>query len=105
MDLADDKVSELYIQSVLVMSTGHVTEQDSVLLEKWVTDLQTPFWVVSTSYGWMVWVDPDSIPDMLDKGGSPALGQLIQVARDNGCDWLRLDADVPMNDGFPTFDW
>jgi len=101
----EDTVKELYIQRVLTMSTGHITLKDSTLLARWEKALDCPFWTIPTTYGWMVWVDTDSIPVMLEQGGSPELGQLVQLAKDNDCDWLRLDSDVPKNEGLPLFEW
>ncbi len=103
--MRDDTTEALYFQKMFTVSTGHVTQRDGELLAAWVTAPDAPLWALDSSFGWIVWVDADNIPQVLSEGGSPALGQLIQFAKDNGCDWLRLDADVPVNKQFPRFLW
>ena len=104
---------EVFKQAMMVFSMGHITEQDNRILQAWSQDTASDyndgdggvFWTAPTSYGYIFWVDADSIPEALSAGLSPAACQLVQLAKEHDCEWIRLDCDVPTVDGLPTFDW
>ena len=61
-------------------------------------------------YGWWVWVPPIAYPQDADeladlRAQAPRLLDLINYARSQDCDHLRLDADGAAIDGLPTFQW
>jgi hypothetical protein len=104
---------EVFKQSMMVFSTGHINKQDDNILRAWsqatAGDYKDAdggvFWTCPTSYGYILWADADSIPEALDAGLSPAICQLVQIAKDHGCEWIRFDCDVPVDKSLPTFSW
>jgi hypothetical protein len=106
------------IETMMCLSTGHVTRETAEALEQWVENQSysdpnerphdTPEWVDDLiayphgEYGWMICVvgftdGPEGPPeDML---------YCIEHAKNSGCDWLLLDRDAELIDELPSFDW
>lgn len=87
-------------------STSHITESEADELrtggiEHIVAD--------DYEYGWWVWVPPARYVDEDERAdltaAAPRLLALIDHARAQGCEHLRLDADAGVLDGLPTFEW
>jgi len=99
---------ELEIEQTLVLSTSHITEEDSRLLNPDVGFLA----VIEhdQGYGWFVRV-PDAdgfeeLPNQLEAAGfSTCLSHLLSVAQSHNCAWIQLDADGPCYASLPQYHW
>ena len=87
------------IQKVLVLSTGHVTQETAEALEA----RSVPNMVVPYEHGFFIWV-PSTASDV-DDGVPGELKFLLGYARGVGCDWLRLDSDGPERDDLAKWEW
>ena len=94
-------------ETTLVLSTGHITTHDDDLLK--IADQE--LLVVSYTYGYLVYVasgDYD-FEDWVDTatrlGYSAAFVGLMKLAHKLKCAWLKLDADGPLRDDLPKFEW
>jgi hypothetical protein len=112
------------IAHALVLSTGHITRKDSDLLDRDTAPViafqkaagQGPTGKGTAHYdafGYWVHV-PDAQSDadfarsmtaIQQAGYSPALVELLQLARRLGCQWLMLDRDGELRSDLPRFDW
>ncbi|CAB4892370.1 unannotated protein [freshwater metagenome] len=87
-------------------TTGHLPEGEATALRE-----STIEHIVADAYeyGWWVWVPPARVVDGDEReelrAEAPCLLNLIDYARAQGCDYLRLDADGAAIDGLPTFQW
>jgi len=99
---------ELQITKTLVVSIGHITEEEGELLEKraWhprrhFSGLSGSSGFISTGFGWRIYVGTEwDYP-----GFSRELHLLAQLAIDNDCIWLEFDSDGPKLEGFAYYDW
>ena len=84
------------ICKMLTISTCHITEKTSFLLDKNADNVPPVY--KKGNYGWFVYVgDIDyEIPEDLKK--------CCELAINNGCDWLCLDCDGPVVDVLETFE-
>lgn len=87
-------------------STGHLPEQEATALRESTIDHVC---VDAYEYGWWIWVPPAEVVDSDEveelRAQAPRLLDLIDYARAQGCEHLRLDADGAAIDGLPTFQW
>jgi len=104
------KISEKpEIEKSLVVSTAHISEQDKDHLETEAETNTAPTLVVyKYEYGYIIFVG-SSIEEIIDDGltetYSLALCNLIKLAKDNGCTYLKLDCDGIIYEDLKTFDW
>jgi hypothetical protein len=89
------------IERVLVLSTAHIPQTDCKVLDENI---------VGTSFreGYLLSIAEDLIEARdwyLDKGISLALFELMQLTVKVGCTWLKLDADGPVREDLPVFEW
>jgi hypothetical protein len=88
----------LEIDRMLTVSTGHVNAQDTEVLDN------PKYALVSHKYeyGWLVWAGDGMkyYPAL-----SAFANNLLEIARKNDCEWLRLDRDGDEIDGLQVFDW
>lgn len=99
------------VDRVLVISTGHVSEQTA----KWLSAAPSAaperppvmYWEEGRCWrwiGWQVWV-----PDTREDDSSPAqyadLSAVLDFARDLGCRWVRFDCDADVLPELPKFNW
>ena len=97
------KMSELEVVKTLVVSTAHTTEKDNLRLER-ESDLVH---YELGEYGWLIYVNKqilDEYPDAL-KAYSYGFKQVVLLAQEKGCDYLRLDRDANTVDGLVTYNW
>jgi hypothetical protein len=90
------------VRRYLDVSTAHVTPGDMKLLNE-----RNPI-IICYPYAYGAWVhvyDVDIEQDLKDSGHSPAVWQLLQLARQHDCDWIKLDADADHVDGLPNYEW
>jgi hypothetical protein len=97
------------IAKMLVVSTGHITQEESEILENHPIGH-----ITNISYGYLIWVPTDIeegyYPHNLQTGSSnsfilPNVFNLIVYAQQLGCYWLRLDSDGPIEEYLPHFEW
>ena len=92
---------EYEIHKTLMISTAHVRGLDAQRLED---GEHGGVAYTLDEYGFLLWVEKDgegtSFPPLSD-----ALRNCIKIAREQGCQYLRLDRDGPVYDGLETFDW
>lgn len=93
---------DLTIRAHVDISTAHITNQDSVLLE----ECRWPVIVDQLECGFWIWVPPiEAMEDFARVGFSPAFLDLIEDARQAGASHINLDRDAPISDQRPTFEW
>jgi hypothetical protein len=98
------------VRRYLDASTAHITEQDDKLLREGVSGV---IYYELSGGGYLIWVSPKEHPDMsaeLDKqvkraGLSDAFLGLIRYARQNWCDYIKLDGNGMKIEELPTFNW
>ena len=122
----------LEIQPVLCVSTIHMTKKDSELLWKhsyiardeyhWPMENQfihndvesSPLIVKSTDYGYIIstgtfedeeYFSEEIVPSLKEEGFSDALINLLRIALETNCWYLKLDADGQIYDKLKTFEW
>jgi hypothetical protein len=93
---------EAKIDKVLVFSTAHLAEEDMTYLEEQAVYASDGVVVHSYGSGLLVFV-PDQTYRM------PVLGRyfwtLYNLARHNGCRYIRFDTDGPVFPELPVFKW
>tara|TARA_B100000131_G_C17690418_1_gene440396 strand:+ start:116 stop:415 length:300 start_codon:yes stop_codon:yes gene_type:complete len=93
------------IFKTMVASTGHVEEQDLEALRVF----PDKFCVQDYDYGMNIYLGDDPEDDILSEISnirvSEGLKMLLLFAVSNGCLWLKVDADGPIYERFPTYDW
>lgn len=108
----------LEIEKMLVLSTGHVSEETANRLPRGHADMagddfnesdDIPEWgpAFARAEGWLF-----RVPRMADNGepddlpGTPEdLARVFMFARENGCDWVMLDCDGPQVNTLPFHEW
>lgn len=98
------------VKRLLDVSTAHIPRhtalalgerepiEDAALYSSWSYDR----WA---GYGWILWVgELAEYPDVMRTQHS-TLVELLDWARQEGADYLKLDCDAPVVTGLPTFDW
>ena len=105
----------LEITKVLTLCTSHISQHDDELLLAGCDPeigvwFQLRYQKEKDTVGYMVHVHCEDIEGsdrekLYDDGWSPAIAAIQQFAKDNGCDYIRLDPDCPSVDGLETFDW
>lgn len=107
---------DLEIAKTLVLSTGHVTEQDMNLFK----DPESyPYTNYETGYGVMIYLVTDivipveqSVAFICDGHDTEKLlafsrdfRRLLKLAQDNDCQWLHLDCDGNIYEELPQHEW
>lgn len=91
------------IDKMLTLSTGHITEESAILLDRLadgITD-NGPITYKKKDYGWFV-----HIYDILEEFDIPEdLKKVIEFARRHNCSWLCLDCNGNRVDFLPVYDW
>lgn len=99
-------VKKLGFQKMLVLATSHVSDSTRHVLDGDHPDFDGgtgPFNVLPwESYGWIVWADPEELPN---PKRFPEMEAIRKLARDNGCQWIRFDCDAAEVEGLPTHEW
>ncbi len=120
---------------VLVLSTSHITQEDTTAIEQITYDNYAPAWTIipHLEYGWWIRIpyspaERDPTTWARDRWGVPPSAQvpanhnfaeweeasrvfsstvfnLLMFAHGHGCQWLRLDSDGSTIEELPTFDW
>lgn len=96
---------DLEILSVLVVSTSHLTADEGTGgLEE--APFPGCYATLADDYAFEIklWNDP-SEADVCESKPSEGLAGVIAVARAHGIERIRFDADGPVLDGIPTYNW
>jgi len=102
------RVATFETHTTLVISTAHIRECDSALLD---SDEQDTFAIYDTGYGWRVFVgwheddNDSSIASAARAGYSEEFQHLVKEARRWKCKYLEIDCDGPEVKGIPEFNW
>ena len=96
--------SELWIMTVPVISTGHLTsatrqELDETLNSDRVFD---NIYTVTFDAGWMFYNTED--PDFLDGDVSPDLLNILRWAYERDYEWVRVDANADPVEDLPYYE-
>ena len=99
-------------ESILCLSTGHITKKDSMVLSDLSKhkDYSNGIMVFDYVYGFLIHVyaeDLEENRDMIQRvyGLSEECFSLFKLTKENNCTCLRLDCDAPEVDTIPKFDW
>ena len=102
--------SDYEIQTTMVVSTGHISMKDSNLLTRDAErrDGSHTCAVDSFQYGFYIYIpEEDDSYSLIQKSElySDAFKNLIRIAREHSCQYLKLDRDGQTYPGLKTFDW
>lgn len=91
------------IESVLVVSTAHITERDSVLMDE-------PHQVLPLSideYGYFLRSIDGAYVEKITRDYSESMRRVVDLAKANDCHAIRFDRDGPVYDAgvLPIHDW
>lgn len=100
----------LEIEEVLVLSTGHVRQEDMVLMEERGRDPDCPLCIANYAEGaWLVVPPPEAgLGGVREFGFSESVVKVMEFARWNWVRFVRLDRDGPVlmdNPRLDTHDW
>ena len=101
---------EYEIQKTLVVSTAHITSMDSDQLGDDANSNLSVDLIVScyNEFGHSIWVpeteDPNREKDIA-RVYSQAFMKLLEITREQRCQYLRVDRDGPIYDNLPTYEW
>jgi hypothetical protein len=85
---------ELCIEKMLVTSTAHLTDQYEVERSGYI-------YYEMDDYGWMVYCCSESDGNRLNAGAEV----ILEIARSQGCIWVKFDCDGPEIEGIKTYNW
>lgn len=93
----------LEIHKTLVLSTAHMTLEDSEIIP-FAHNVGLVVYELE-EYGWLIYVNPEMLDIARLNDFSDAFKQAIKLAQDNECAYLRFDRDANVVDELPSFDW
>jgi len=99
-----DRITKNYeVQSVIVFSTGHMSEYDNDLLSG---DQPERISCYTFDFGYFVWLDADIGKEaiMLD-GFSEEFAAIYITARGMGARYVQFDSDGPIYGQHKVFEW
>lgn len=88
------------LESLVCVSTAHITRDDRDLLDDHVTLMIYE----KEDYGYFVRV-PSNLEEIDLSEYSQAFRDLLAAADVAGCSWLEIDRDGDVIDGLPAFEW
>lgn len=88
--------------TVLALSTGHLTAEDSLLLKELSRSSQM---ILGRDAGYFFKLYEDEVESNLDEGMSEHLKHIIQCAHNSGFRMIEFDSDANVLPQFATFDW
>lgn len=88
---------KLEIDTMLVLSTSHLSRETTNLVESETADTLTWGPSFTRDQGW-IWHANQSVP--------PAdLDACLKLAHDAGCVWVMFDCDGPVVEGLAVYEW
>lgn len=102
------KIKNPEIQKHFVCSTAHIKEKDNKILEN--ANMESDLICADEyPYGWSIYVHEHEEKGfkeaILKEGYSEEFYNLLIIARELGCAYLRLDSDGSEYPELPTFNW
>lgn len=99
---------KLEIEKYLVVSTGHIAEGDMERLDEEADDGSGASLIAMVyEEGILVFVGTEE--DMAERAESRGFGEglqkILSLARKNDCQYLKLDRDGPILEGYDFYDW
>jgi hypothetical protein len=88
----------------LTVSMYHITEDDDMLFRKNFSKGRGPILGEVHPYGWWLYIDEVNLAELKKFGYSDKLSKLIEFARYERCDTIRIDRDGPIYK-LPKHDW
>ena len=95
-------IPQANIESVLIFSTAHIREETNKALVERHSDLDDVLEYYSVDHGFFI---PPHCHEDVKGLGYGELAHLMKIAESRGDTWLRLDADAPILDTLPTWEW
>ena len=100
--------SSLEICKMLTLSTAHIKETTAEAIEKrydshlcnWPDELSI---YNKEEFGWWIHLPDDSVENLCNVPGD--LAACLNLAEENGCEWLCLDCDGLIATCLPTYEW
>lgn len=95
------------IIKTLYLSTRHMTKEDNERIERGSAHLCSE----DTEFGWIINVDLSVtgfnklINALTEEQFSMAFINIISLAHNNGCEWVRFDCEGPVEGCIPQFNW
>ena len=89
----------LEICKMLTLSTAHITQETSEYIRR--EDVAS----FSSEYGFIIYTTPYEEVENPNTYYPADLRALVEFAKAQGCDYLRLDRDGKTLAQFPTYDW
>lgn len=97
------------VRKYLDCSTAHITEQDDDLLRSSPSGLI----IHQLEYGYLVYVAPEGAAEVVDEqrdharaiGLSESFIKVIDYARNQGCGWVKFDANAMYVPYLDTHNW
>ena len=94
--------SNPYIEKMLDISTAHVTEHDTELLN----NDDTPIVAYKYEFGHFVCINDElTIKELLDYGYTQEFCTIVGIALENECSLIKLDGDGIIYQDLKTFEW
>lgn len=89
------------IESVLTLSTNHITKEDVEMLSK-----KENSFIAEFNYGFFLFTEPVlNLLNMIDNKYSKAFKEVVSLASQLNCQYICLDRDADCIDELQTFDW
>jgi hypothetical protein len=85
---------ELCIEKMLVVSTAHLEDAYEMSRSSYINH-------ELDSCGWLVYCALKPESSRLNR----AAEQIMDIARNQGCVWVKFDPDGPVLEGIQTYDW
>jgi|LakMenE01Jun11ns_1017448.scaffolds.fasta_scaffold9766264_2 hypothetical protein len=95
------------INKEIVFSTAHINVLESAALQDKCSRVNKYIICYPYEYGWRIYTPPDfeETISALENFGVTNVARLLRIAKDNDCKWLVLDADGPLHEELPQYDW
>ena len=85
------------VSKVLTLSTCHIKEDTALYLGSLP---ETVICFPKGEHGWFLYAG-----EYAEDPSVPELRKLFEICKEQGCEWLCLDADGPVRKELETFDW
>jgi hypothetical protein len=98
-----------YLVHVLDISTGHISMNDSRLIQNYKDVDSCPLIVYEYPEGYFVYIPSDNLKEELiafeDWGMSKEFCKIIKLASKRGCKYVQFDADGIVYEDLKQFNW
>lgn len=101
MAAVEERKTSMDIAKVLTISTAHIPESVAKMLGDEPRTNQLGLSVYPYEYGFWIYVPSYEV----ERTFPEPLDLCMRFAKENSCEWLRLDCDAELLENFPIFDW